>query len=191
MPYKIPHTCFTIVQTNTADTLKTKVTRLPNMLGGSVTRLSRSVELRTHSALRPRGLQRANWPRKDLCQRSHAHGFLLYDVTNMCLDTSVHMYDLPANSSVGHDDTYEGSHNCCVGRTLKYACILNDWIDKTGTKMVWEYIGSGQMSWILSVMNRLRMHQTATGSLVTIIATLRWVSCGPGSSLQTHPLKSQ
>ena len=28
-------------------------------------------------------------------------------------------------------------------------------------------------------------------ALVTIIATLRWASCGPGTGLQTHPLKSQ
>ena len=28
-------------------------------------------------------------------------------------------------------------------------------------------------------------------TLVTIIATLRWASCGPGTGLQAHPLKSQ
>ena len=28
-------------------------------------------------------------------------------------------------------------------------------------------------------------------SIVTIIATLRWASCGPGTGLQAHPLKSQ
>ena len=39
---------------------------------------TRSVELRTHKAVRPRGLQSANWPREDQCQRSHAHGFLSY-----------------------------------------------------------------------------------------------------------------
>ena len=27
-------------------------------------------------------------------------------------------------------------------------------------------------------------------NLVTIIATLRWASCGPGTGLQAHPLKS-
>ena len=27
--------------------------------------------------------------------------------------------------------------------------------------------------------------------VVTIIATLRWTSCGPGTGLQAHPLKSQ
>ena len=30
---------------------------------------------------RPRGLQSANWPREDQCQRSHAHGFSLYRQT--------------------------------------------------------------------------------------------------------------
>ena len=39
---------------------------------------TRSVELRTHLALRPRGLQSANWPREDQCQRCHAHGFFYY-----------------------------------------------------------------------------------------------------------------
>ena len=38
---------------------------------------TRSVELRTHSAQRPRGLQSANWPCEDQCQRRHTHGFLL------------------------------------------------------------------------------------------------------------------
>ena len=28
-------------------------------------------------------------------------------------------------------------------------------------------------------------------AVVTIIATLRWASCGPGTGLQAHPLKSQ
>ena len=36
---------FTIVDTNTCDTFNTKVTRLPNMLGASVTRLFRSSHL--------------------------------------------------------------------------------------------------------------------------------------------------
>ena len=35
-----------------------------------------SVELRTREVIRPSGLQGANWPREDQCQRSHAHGFL-------------------------------------------------------------------------------------------------------------------
>ena len=39
---------------------------------------TRSVELRTHSAWRPHGLQSAYWPREDQCQRSDAHGFSLY-----------------------------------------------------------------------------------------------------------------
>ena len=37
---------------------------------------TRSVEFRTHEAVRPSGSQSANWPREDQCQRSHAHGFL-------------------------------------------------------------------------------------------------------------------
>ena len=32
---------------------------------------------------------------------------------------------------------------------------------------------------------------TSWYDVVTIIATLRWASCGPGTGLQTHPLKSQ
>ena len=32
---------------------------------------------------------------------------------------------------------------------------------------------------------------TSGYALVTIIATLRWASCGPGTGLQAHPLKSQ
>ena len=38
---------------------------------------TRSVELRTHKAVRPSGLQSVNWPREDQCHRSHADGFLL------------------------------------------------------------------------------------------------------------------
>ena len=34
-------------------------------------------------------------------------------------------------------------------------------------------------------------HSLARNSLITIIATLRWASCGPGTGLQAHPLKSQ
>ena len=32
---------------------------------------------------------------------------------------------------------------------------------------------------------------TAPCHVITIIATLRWASCGPGTGLQAHPLKSQ
>ena len=39
-----------------------------------------SVEFRTHSAKQLRGLQSANWPREDQCQRHHAHEFLSYSI---------------------------------------------------------------------------------------------------------------
>ena len=37
---------------------------------------TRSVELRTYEAVRPSGMESANWPPEDQCQRNQAHCFL-------------------------------------------------------------------------------------------------------------------
>ena len=50
-------------------------------------------------------------------------------------------------------------------------------------------IGAG---WKIGVTwSRKRSFKRAATELVTIIATLHWASCGPGTGLQAHPLKSQ
>ena len=41
-----------------------------------------------------------------------------------------------------------------------------------------------------SILQTTKMAMSSA-DLVTIIATLRWASCGPGTGLQAHPLKSQ
>ena len=58
---------------------------------------TRSIELKTHEAVGPSGLQSANWPREDQCQRSHAHGFY-YKTVQVCTDTILWLQTLSPNA---------------------------------------------------------------------------------------------
>ena len=66
--------------------------------------------------------------------------------------------------------------------------LTSSWDIKTKERHWWRHNGDSDRR-LRSLP--LRYDLVTLCLLVTIIATLRWASCGPGTGLQAHPLKSQ